>query len=379
MTPSVGSPEPAAVEALAAARRARRQRRAAADTAEGLVPAPPPDPRSWQDALLAAIAARTGGPARYARAPEVLDHVQGPWAFGFELEPAVPGRPGADAWRGPLTVRLGDRADLGREAAALTVAAVRGLGVPAVVAEIELGAAGGPGGVPLSALVTTRPTDAPLPEVIVGNLLESEHLLGGFADRHVELHERTAGTRPPGVPVIDPAVEVDHLPGPVAWLRAHQPPPAGADRAVLCHGGYEPRCVHSPGPGAWDEHGGPGRGLTITNWCGAVVAEPEYDVAFTLVAFWSAPFFAPSRSERTTAKMIRNTLANGYRQAYRRRRPLDAERLAFWQVFHARRGVARLDGAYDSTGSPFAVIDRGPLPALLRAQLARYADLITES
>ena len=358
------------------ARRERRQRRARADAADGLAPAPHPDPGNWQDALLAQIAARTGPGVAYAQAPVALDHAQGPWAFGVEL---APGAPGSAAWAGPLTVRLADdRAEIEREAAALATSSSHGLRAPAVLGGIELDAGR------LWALVATRPTDPSLPEVIGRNLNDSDALLVGFAEHHADLHDRTAGAPPAWVPVVDAAAEIERLdvtrdPQSLAWLRAHVPAPAGGDGgadAVLCHGGYQPLCVHSPGPDAWDAHGGPGRRLTVTNWCGAVVAEREYDVAFTLVAFWSAPFFAPSRAERTAVKMIRNTLANTYRQAYLRRYPLDPERLAFWQAFHALRGVARLDGAYDATGSPYAAADRGPLPAPLRDQLARYAALV---
>ena len=358
------------------ARRERRQRRARADAADGLAPAPHPDPGSWQGALLDQIAARTGPGVAYAQAPEALDHAQGPWVFGFEL---APGAPGSAAWAGPLTVRLADdRAEIEREAAALAASSSHGLRAPAVLGGIELDAGR------LWALVTTRPTDPSLPDVIGRNLNDSDDLLIGFADHHADLHDRTAEAPPAWVPVVDAAAEVERLdvtsdPKAVAWLRADVPTPAGGDggpEAVLCHGGYQPLCVHSPGPDDWDVHGGPGRRLTVANWCAAVVAEREYDVAFTLVAFWSAPFFAPSRAERTAVKMIRNTLANTYRQAYLRRYPLDPERLAFWQAFHALRGVARLDGAYDGAGSPYAAVDRGPLPAPLRDQLARYAALV---
>lgn len=387
IAPTTASPGAASPQATAPpstgdrARRARRQRRTDADAADGLVPAPHPDPRTWQAGLLDQIAARTGPGVAYAQEPVALDHAMGPWAFGFEL---APGSPGSAGWAGPLTVRLADdRAEIEREAAAIGASSSHGLRAPAVLGGIELD------GGRLWALVTTRPTDPSLPDVIGRNLNDSDALLVGFADHHADLHDRTAGAPPSWVPVVDPAVEVERLdvthdPRAVAWLRAHVPAPAGGTgdgdgggpEAVLCHGGYQPLCVHSPGPDAWGDHGGPGRRLTVTNWCGAVVAEREYDVAFTLVAFWSSPFFAPSRAERTAVKMIRNTLANTYRQAYLRRYPLDPERLAFWQAFHALRGVARLDGAYDATGSPYAAVDRGPLPAPLRDQLARYADLV---
>lgn len=74
--------------------------------------------------------------------------------------------------------------------------------------------------------------------------------------------------------------------------------------------------------------------------------------------------------------MIRNTLANGCRQAYTRHHDLDQQHPAFWQVFHALRGIARLDGSYDTAGSAYAATDRGPLPAALRDQLVRYTEMV---
>ena len=146
---------------------------------------------------------------------------------------------------------------------------------------------------------------------------------------------------------------------------------------MLCHGGYQPLCVYGPPPDAWAAHGGPGKGLTVGNWCGAVLAEAEFDVAFTLVAFWSAHCFAKNRSERTAIKMIRNTLLNTYKVGYQARHELDPDRLRFWQAFHALRGLARLGGAYDPVGSPFAPQDRGPLPDQLEAELERHFTQLT--
>ena len=175
------------------------------------------------------------------------------------------------------------------------------------------------------------------------------------------------------VPVIDAEEEVaridaTRLPKQRRWLDEHLPARA---EAVLCHGGYQPMSVFGPRPDEWDAHGGPGRGLVTTNWCAAVLAEREFDVAYTLVALWSAPFFAKNRPERTAIKMIRNTLINTYKLGYEESYRVDPERVRFWEAFHVLRGIARMEGAFDSTGSPFAPPDRGNLPTELATELPR--------
>jgi hypothetical protein len=181
------------------------------------------------------------------------------------------------------------------------------------------------------------------------------------------------------LPVIDAGEEVARidpvsLPKERRWLDEHLPSHA---TRVLCHGGYQPMSVFGPPPEDWEAHGGVGRGLVTTNWCGAVLAEPEFDVAYTLVALWSAPFFAKNRAERTAIKMIRNTLVTTYKQGYVDVHPLDPERVRFWEAFHVLRGVARLAGGYDGNGSPFAPPDRGTLPTELAAELPRRFQQLT--
>ena len=203
----------------------------------------------------------------------------------------------------------------------------------------------------------------------------------GFAAHHDAIHrlpvdDLEAAT---AIPRIDAATEVgridaDRYPAERAWLDDHLPAPG---TAVLCHGGYQPLAVFGPPADQWPDHGGPGHGLTVVNWSNCVLAEPELDMAFTLVAFWSAPFFAPNRSERTAIKMIRNTLLNTYKQGYTARRQVDPDRLRFWQAFHALRGMARIDGAYDHDGSPFAAADRGAVPTDLGPELHRHFRQLT--
>jgi hypothetical protein len=349
-------------------------RRRGGSDLEELVPAPAPDAEVWGVALLDALAAVVGTELAFATSPVPLPHHEGPWAFGCELAPLGGGSvpPG---WTGPLVVRVADAPqETARELAAIEANGAGGLGAPRVLASVLLDNSGaGAGPVARSALVTAPPPGTPLPELIGYNLHQSGELLDGFAHHHAAI-----GSLPvrdlEGVPTIAVADELARIDRAqfgeqLDWLEARIP---GPGPLVLCHGGYQPLCVSGPGPEGWDAVGGPGHGLSATNWGGAVLAEREFDVAFTLVAFWFAPHFAPNRSERTAIKMIRNTLSNTYKLAYEEAVPLDGDRLRFWQAFHAVRGMARVAAAYDTEGSPFATGDRGPLPGVLGPELGRY-------
>lgn len=342
-----------------------------------LVAAPSPDPSDWEITLLDSLASLVGGEVAFDVPPAPLAHHEGPWAFGCRLRALDGELP--SPWQGDLIVRLADdTAETAREAAAIRAVEAAGIGAPLIVAELDLPSPGATDQVrprAVGALVCTAPEGTPLPELIGYNLGQSEALLGGFATNHAAVHDgvdvaELAGAVPT-VSLEDELARIDagRFGEEVAWLAEHAPEPAAP---VLCHGGYQPLCVSGPEPDRWDEVGGPGRGLHTRNWCGAVLAERELDVAFTLVAFWFAPHFAPNRSERTAIKMIRNTLSNSYKLAYAGAAPVDGGRLRFWQAFHAVRGMARVAGAYDGVGSPFAVVDRGPLPAVLGEELSRY-------
>lgn len=340
---------------------------------------------TWSDSLLETCSAATGSELEYAEEPLLLDHAQGSWAFGFRLKesPASSGGPPLapdDPWGVPLVVRIAaDRRDLDREAAAMRMSRSHGGGAMDVRQVVALEPSST--AEPRWALISEAVTGVALPELIGFNLHHADDLLRGFAANHNAIHRLPAkelGADHP-IPTVAAAVEVARIdparfPAERAWLDEHLPPPADA---VLCHGGYQPLCVFGPPPTEWAGHGGPGKGLTVANWSGAVLAEPEFDVAFTLVAFWSAPSFAKNRAERTAIKMIRNTLLNTYTLGYATLDELDPERVRFWRAFHSIRGIARLDGGYDADGSPFESQDREPLPDDLGPELHRHFRQLT--
>jgi hypothetical protein len=352
---------------------ATRRRKGGPDI-EPVYPAPAPAIETWASALLEALAPCVGSRVSFASGPELEDHMRGPWAFRFEL--ASERGPLPPAWRGQLTLRLGDGdAELRREEAAIRLCAAHDIGVPTVLALVDLGPSQNAGSElrATHALITRVPDLVWLPELIGFNASRGEALLRGFARAHVAVHGCDARELEASVPILSLAEELARIDerrfgAELAWLRDNAPPPAPN---VLCHGNYQPFCVVGPGPASWDEVGGPGCGLITSNWCTALIAEREFDVGFTLVAFWMAPFFVRNRSERTAIKLIRNTLSNQYRLGYMAAAPIDRDRVRFWQAFHAVRGMARLADAYDYQGSPFSAPERGSLPNVIAPQLER--------
>jgi aminoglycoside phosphotransferase (APT) family kinase protein len=341
--------------------RNRRHDGATAAASSGEVATPPPPVDGWDAQLRRSVGELLDRDPATLGAPSPLPHGFGPWAF--ELA--------------GTSVRLApDRAELDREVAAIAHNRRHGLGAPAVLGVVAVDAA------PVRwALVTEGTTQVPLPDLIGFNLHHANTLLVGFASHHHAIHDTPVDdlVAVGEVPRIDPLAELaridaERYPAEIAWLAEHVPAP---EPPVLCHGGYQPLATFGPPPEEWDAHGGPGAGLTVVNWGAAVLAEVAYDVAFTLVAFWSAPYFAPNRSERTAIKMIRNTLLNTYKQGYAACATVDLDRLRYWQAFHALRGRARLTGAYDADGSPFAAPDRGAVPTELEPELARLFRQLT--
>jgi hypothetical protein len=349
-------------------------RRKRGDDIELLVPAPAPASETWAPALLDVLTSRAGTRVSFVRGPETGAHTDGPWAFHCELAADRGALP--PAWCGRLTLRLGDGdSELRREEAALRFCSAHGLGVPEAIARVQLGPAedDGTGLRATHALVVGVPDLVPLPELIRANLRYNNELITGCARAHAALHDLDSRELESSVPVLSIGDELERIDNRrfgarVDWLRANAPRPA---RRALCHGGYVPFCASGPASDAWEEVGGPGGGLVISNWCGAILAERECDVGHTLVALWMLPSFAKTRADRTMMKMVRNVVTNGYRVGYSEAAPLDLDRLRFWQAFHALHALARLEGAYDASGSPFAAPERAPLPASMAPELDR--------
>ncbi|MDA0366097.1 MAG: aminoglycoside phosphotransferase family protein [Chloroflexi bacterium] len=107
------------------------------------------------------------------------------------------------------------------------------------------------------------------------------------------------------------------------WLRAHHPAPGPS---AICHANFHPRNVIVDGA----------RFVGAVNWTGVQLADPHFDVAQTIVWLHFAPLDAPAPLAHAVDAM-RRALQVQYRRAYARTRPLDEQRLAYYEAFAIAR------------------------------------------
>jgi aminoglycoside phosphotransferase (APT) family kinase protein len=331
----------------------------------------PPEPGADLDtgaghvacAVVAAAGAALGHAVELVAAPEPIFAGHGPGAHRLRFDGPHGG------WSGPLVARTSQPAVLRREAA--WIAAVRALGFPAP----ELLADGSDG-----VLVLREPPGANLAERMISDMAALPRLLADFGRLHAALHalpvpdlDLDGGT---GVGALgdpdtfddvvrrggrSPGSAYGRVAAQVAWLTEHRPPP---DRPVVCHGELNPVHVVIDGDGD-------GAVAVPVNWTGAGLGDAAYDVAATLVGFWSTPLYVDSAVQRRVLRMVRDSLASAYLAAYREAadRPLDRARLDFWQAYHLSRvaaGIARC-------------ADRGPAgPWDTAAHIAQPASTLAE-
>ena len=230
-----------------------------------------------------------------------------------------------DEWDASLVLRAEGAA---AEAAVLDAAAhlpcrVPALVAPAVPVSDDLGG---------SVLIATWPDGTDFVEIIGHDPDRARDLFQRLARTQAALHDTGSVQVGPGVPVFDLAAELDAL-GPAfeaeaGWLGPNAPTPAGDP--VPATGGSR-RWWPASRPTTTAR---PSRCATGRPRC---CAEPELDLGWSLLSFWIAPFFANTRSERRGMIMIRDGLANLFRTGYEAARPVDAERVRYWQAFHAAR------------------------------------------
>ncbi|HEX6417400.1 MAG TPA: aminoglycoside phosphotransferase family protein [Acidimicrobiales bacterium] len=155
-----------------------------------------------------------------------------------------------------------------------------------------------------------------------------------------------------------------------AWLGAHVPE-SGAP--VVCHGDLQPASVRLDG--------GDPASAQVVNWSRARVADAEYDMALTLLVFWSVPYLAEGMGQRKLLKTVRDMLTDGYRTAYEAARgvALDEGRLRYWGAYHAvdwsvRLATAEAAGGPADPWDPVALVHH---PGLYRRDLARRVARLT--
>ena len=125
------------------------------------------------------------------------------------------------------------------------------------------------------------------------------------------------------------SLRIDALSQAMDWLRAHRPAPAPP---VICHGDFHPANVMLEPDGSYH----------IIDWTLMRFADPEYDIARSVILWRRAPIDRAlvSGPVRVLIGLGRRVLLWRYGRLYRRIRPIDAERLRYYEAFDALRVIA---------------------------------------
>jgi aminoglycoside phosphotransferase (APT) family kinase protein len=279
----------------------------------------------------------------------------------FRLRVAPPG------FAGPLVLRLlrphHDPARVTREQATQNALAAQGYPAPCVVlASLD------PAPLGAAFLIMERAPGVPLLSRVVG-------MAGVLVDAQARLHALDPGPLRGTLPEFDDyldalgrrveAASLGGLAPLLAWLRARRPPPGDV---VVCHGDFHPQNVMVDGAAV----------SGVLDWANAVLAEPAFDVAatFNILRRVPAGVVVPG-PRRWLAAAAQRLLAARYLAGYRRRRPVDPPRLAYYEVAAALRALVR--GGEVRGGTPGApppsALDRSPYAARLLARVARITGL----
>lgn len=285
--------------------------------------------------MRAAARAALGDDVDLAEPPQAS--VRDGWgAYRCRLAGEVPG-----PWRGDVVVRVlpdgeASAAALAREVAWHALGAAHDLGVPVVLAEVP----DDPG--PAALVVAGGPERSLL------ECLGDEARLGvpRLAALMGELHARLHALPPDGAPAVEGPRPLEalahllvangiaggHFSAELENLRRDE---RGGGPPVVCHGAFQLTAVRL-------DPDDPSGTTTVANWSAAGLGEREYDVAHTMLAFWSLPYRAVGRARRQALRAVRDALIAGYRAAYERCAPLDEARLRYWEAFHALSWSARM-------------------------------------
>jgi aminoglycoside phosphotransferase (APT) family kinase protein len=152
----------------------------------------------------------------------------------------------------------------------------------------------------------------------------------------------------------------------LGWLRERRPATDGA--LVVCHGDFHPQNVLVE------------RGAVtgVLDWPNALVAERAFDVASTLniLRFVPAALTSLPWPLRWLARIGQPILAARYLALYRRRRPIGAEQLVYYQVAAGLRALVRAgERRRQSFGEPPSALETSSYAARLLAHASRVSGL----
>src|SRR4029453_14710448 len=117
----------------------------------------------------------------------------------------------------------------------------------------------------------------------------------------------------------------------MSWLSSHRP--TDARRRVICHGDFHPQNILVAD----------GRVTGVVDWPNVIVADRALDVAATRVILRLVPvgLLGVPPALRGLVEIARRILSARYLRGYRRRQPLDASRLAYYEALACMRGLVR--------------------------------------
>jgi aminoglycoside phosphotransferase (APT) family kinase protein len=116
------------------------------------------------------------------------------------------------------------------------------------------------------------------------------------------------------------------------WLARRRPP--RPEPPAVCHGDFHPFNILMADGG----------GVTgVLDWPHAIVADPAFDVATTLVILRLVPMDIAGLAapQRWLANAARPLVVGSYLRHYRRRRPLDREKLAYYEAAACMKALVR--------------------------------------
>lgn len=302
------------------------------------------------DAVLGCARAALGCDVTLAGPPEPVVSGFGPGMYACRLAGAPPS---PSRWSDPVLVRVGATGAVRREREWHAFCTEREFPVPEVLGLLDTDDAKRD----RAALVVARGPSLSLMEGLGQSPMAIPALLRSMAELHARLHRVPTDGAP--VPAdegphaeLDRALTAAGLGGRFAseraWLDAHA---SGPGVPVVCHGDVQPASMRLDGDDP--------ASAQLVNWSRACLAEPEYDVALTLLMFWSAPYLAEGIGQRKMLKTVRDMITEGYRAAYEAApgsRPLDDLRLRYWGAFHALSWSVRL-AAPSAAGGPVDLWD----------------------
>jgi aminoglycoside phosphotransferase (APT) family kinase protein len=111
----------------------------------------------------------------------------------------------------------------------------------------------------------------------------------------------------------------------VAWLRSNRPAPSSP---VVCHGDFHPLNLVIR----------EGRVSGLLDWSHALLADPEYDLAYCaqLFAWWPLP------ARGLLRHLVGRPAAGQFIRGYRRLRPVNEDRYRWHEALHALRLLVRV-------------------------------------